>query len=202
MSQHAALTKSQYGNEAPVPPTKDSITRTASSQSLRTGSTAPSNSRLKALEVAARKREADEKATQKKIEQKREIERKNEGQCPSISPVNCLFPQLQLSTGLAQNLLAEMKNLKISKKKEKRDARLFPSHPSPQKEGQNQISSEEKQTSESPSAQQLSAKENPSNGLQTHAHTLSLSLSLVVEHVSAVYLLFATMHRGEKKPSK
>lgn len=70
-----ALNKSQYEAQAPPPPPKTGL-RTASAQGSVRSSTAPNNARVKALEAAARRKEADEKAAQKKAEQKRELERK------------------------------------------------------------------------------------------------------------------------------
>ncbi|GAB7358891.1 hypothetical protein MBLNU230_g4113t2 [Neophaeotheca triangularis] len=64
----------------PAPPPKQerpaSGLRTASAQGTVRSSTAPNNARVKALEAAARKKELEEKAAQRKAEQKREIERK------------------------------------------------------------------------------------------------------------------------------
>ncbi|KAK3116654.1 hypothetical protein LTR53_002768 [Teratosphaeriaceae sp. CCFEE 6253] len=73
----ASLSKSQHESMAPPPPPKTGL-RTASAQGSVRGSTAVAgNSRgVKALEAAAKKREADEKVAAKKAEQKRELERK------------------------------------------------------------------------------------------------------------------------------
>lgn len=64
----------------PAPPPKQerpaSGLRTASAQGTVRSSTAPNNARVKALEAAARKKELEEKAAQRKAEQKRELERK------------------------------------------------------------------------------------------------------------------------------
>ncbi|KAK0272006.1 hypothetical protein LTR35_013176 [Friedmanniomyces endolithicus] len=75
---NASLSRSQQESLAPPPPPKTNL-RTASAQGSVRGSTAPlaGNARgVRALEAAAKKREADEKATAKKAEQKRELERK------------------------------------------------------------------------------------------------------------------------------
>ncbi|KAK5175857.1 uncharacterized protein LTR77_000997 [Saxophila tyrrhenica] len=72
----SSLSKSQHENSGPPVPPKQPAGRVASAQGNMRSSTAPQNSRLKALESAARKKEADEKAAQKKAEQKRELERK------------------------------------------------------------------------------------------------------------------------------
>ncbi len=71
----SGLNKSQHESSGPPVPPKQTG-RLASAQGSVRSSTAPQNSRLKALEAAARKKEADEKAAQKKAEQKRELERK------------------------------------------------------------------------------------------------------------------------------
>ncbi|PPJ60231.1 hypothetical protein CBER1_08848 [Cercospora berteroae] len=65
-SQHETLASSTSSYAGP---------RAGSAQGYRPG-TAGGNARLKALEAAARKKEADEKAAAKKAEQKRELERK------------------------------------------------------------------------------------------------------------------------------
>lgn len=65
--------KPQQDNSAP---TKQAGPRASSAMGNRPGSAVPSNSRVKALEAAARRKEADEKAAAKKAEQKRELERK------------------------------------------------------------------------------------------------------------------------------
>ncbi|KAK0874290.1 hypothetical protein LTS02_000206 [Friedmanniomyces endolithicus] len=75
---NASLSRSQQESMAPPPPPKTGL-RTASAQGSVRGSTAPlaGNARgVRALEAAAKKREADEKAAAKKAEQKRELERK------------------------------------------------------------------------------------------------------------------------------
>ena len=80
----SSLSKSQHEPAGPpVPPKPQTATRPGSAQgrpgsaqsSVRS-STAPNNARVKALEAAARKKEADEKAAQKKAEQKKELERR------------------------------------------------------------------------------------------------------------------------------
>ncbi|TKA64548.1 hypothetical protein B0A55_11910, partial [Friedmanniomyces simplex] len=75
---NASLSRSQQECMAPPPPPKTGL-RTASAQDSVRGSTAPlaGNARgVRALEAAAKKREADERAAAKKAEQKRELERK------------------------------------------------------------------------------------------------------------------------------
>jgi len=72
-----SMSKSQHESLVPPPPPKTGL-RTASAQGNVRSSTAPNNARVKALEAAARKKEADEKAAQRKAEQKREMERKLE----------------------------------------------------------------------------------------------------------------------------
>ena len=75
---NASLSRSQQEGMAPPPPPKTNL-RTASAQGSVRGSTAPlaGNTRgVRALEAAAKKREADDKAAAKKAEQKRELERK------------------------------------------------------------------------------------------------------------------------------
>ncbi|KAF2479888.1 hypothetical protein BDY17DRAFT_326893 [Neohortaea acidophila] len=71
------LSKSQHEAFAPPPvPPKQNVTRPGSAQGSVRSSTAPANSRVRALEAAARKKEADERAAQEKAEKKRELERK------------------------------------------------------------------------------------------------------------------------------
>lgn len=71
------LSKSQHEAFAPPPvPLKHNVTRPGSAQGSVRSSTAPTNSRVRALEAAARKKEADERAAQEKAEKKRELERK------------------------------------------------------------------------------------------------------------------------------
>jgi hypothetical protein len=75
----ASLSKSQHessaSNSLSVKDSSSSL-RAVSVQSNRPASAAPSGARVRALEAAARKKEADVKATQKKADQKRELERK------------------------------------------------------------------------------------------------------------------------------
>ncbi|KXT00941.1 hypothetical protein AC578_5699 [Pseudocercospora eumusae] len=71
----SSFPKSQYGDLASSTASNPAGPRAGSAQGHRPG-TAGGNSRVKALEAAARKKEADEKAAQKKAEQKRELERK------------------------------------------------------------------------------------------------------------------------------
>ncbi|KAF7188615.1 Inner centromere protein-related protein pic1 [Pseudocercospora fuligena] len=71
----SSFSKSQYGDLASSTASNPAGPRAGSAQGHRPG-TAGGNSRVKALEAAARKKEADEKAAQKKAEQKRELERK------------------------------------------------------------------------------------------------------------------------------
>lgn len=67
---------SQDANSTPAM-TRGQATRSGSAQPPASSKPAPvSNARVKALEAAARKKEQDEKAAQKKAEQKRELERK------------------------------------------------------------------------------------------------------------------------------
>lgn len=71
----SALGKSQY--ESSAPPTASKMPpRTSSAQGHRPGSAQPTNSRVRALEAAQRKKEADERAAAEKLEKKRELERK------------------------------------------------------------------------------------------------------------------------------
>lgn len=79
-----SLSKSQHEASGPsVPPKSQTTTRPPSAQgrpgsaqgSVRS-STVPNNGRVKALEAAARKKEADEMAVQKKLDAKKELERK------------------------------------------------------------------------------------------------------------------------------
>lgn len=64
-------------DQAPPTVTRQQATRSGSAQPPASSKAAPaSNARVKALEAAARKKEQDEKAAQKKADQKREIERK------------------------------------------------------------------------------------------------------------------------------
>ncbi|CAK4032513.1 C-type lectin [Lecanosticta acicola] len=72
----SSFSKSQGAGAVPPPPPKDAGPRASSAIGFRPGSAAPGNSRVKALEAAARKKEADERAAAKKAEQKRELERK------------------------------------------------------------------------------------------------------------------------------
>jgi len=73
----SSFSKSQHESVAPPPPPKTGL-RTASAQATVRGSSAQpqSNARVRALEAAARKKEADDKAAQKKADAKRELERK------------------------------------------------------------------------------------------------------------------------------
>ena len=71
----SSLSKSQHESSAPPPPSKPTGVRPGSAQGRVASSTVPNNAR-KALDAAARKKEADEKAAQKKAEQKRELDRK------------------------------------------------------------------------------------------------------------------------------
>lgn len=72
----SSLSKSQHETSAPAVPPKQNATRPGSAQGSVRGSNAPGNSRLKALEAAARKKEADERAAQEKADKKKELERK------------------------------------------------------------------------------------------------------------------------------
>lgn len=72
----SSFSSSQQESLAPPPPPKTGL-RTASAQGNARGSTMPANnSRVKALEAAARKKEQEEREKQRKAEQKRELERK------------------------------------------------------------------------------------------------------------------------------
>ncbi|KAI7497590.1 hypothetical protein KC367_g5740 [Hortaea werneckii] len=74
-----SFNKSQHESAmAPPPPPKTGLrTGSAASGSVRASTAAPvSNARVRALEAAARKKEADERAAARKAEQKRELERK------------------------------------------------------------------------------------------------------------------------------
>ncbi|KAK5732522.1 hypothetical protein LTR17_010461 [Elasticomyces elasticus] len=76
---NATLSRSRDESMPPPPPPPKTGLRTASAQGNVRGSVAPAagNARgVRALEAAAKKREADEKAAAKKAEQKRELERK------------------------------------------------------------------------------------------------------------------------------
>lgn len=75
-SAQSSFSKSQGPGSAQQPASRDAGPRASSAMGFRPGSAAPANSRVKALEAAARKKEADEKAAAKKAEQKRELERK------------------------------------------------------------------------------------------------------------------------------
>ncbi|RMY64064.1 hypothetical protein D0863_10086 [Hortaea werneckii] len=74
-----SFNKSQHENAmGPPPPPKTGLrTGSAAGGSVRASTAAPvSNARVRALEAAARKKEADERAAARKAEQKRELERK------------------------------------------------------------------------------------------------------------------------------
>ncbi|SMR50984.1 unnamed protein product [Zymoseptoria tritici ST99CH_1E4] len=74
-NSQASLSRSTH--ESMVPPaSKDGPSRPPSAMAGRGGPSAPGNSRVKALEAAARKKEADERVAAKKAEQKKELERK------------------------------------------------------------------------------------------------------------------------------
>ena len=72
------LSKSQHESMAPPPPPKTASRAAPAAQANVRSSVVPppNNARVKALEAAARKKEADEKAAAKKAEQKREMDRK------------------------------------------------------------------------------------------------------------------------------
>lgn len=75
-SQDSFTSSSSQGSQAPPPPPKTGL-RPASAQSNPRSSTMPqNNSRVRALEAAARKKEQEEREKQRKAEQKRELERK------------------------------------------------------------------------------------------------------------------------------
>lgn len=72
----SSFSSSSQESMAPPPPPKTGL-RTTSAQGNARGSTMPANnSRVKALEAAARKKEQEEREKQRKAEQKRELERK------------------------------------------------------------------------------------------------------------------------------
>ncbi|EME45904.1 hypothetical protein DOTSEDRAFT_32613 [Dothistroma septosporum NZE10] len=71
----SALGKSAYESSAPTAASK-LPPRTSSAHGHRPGSAQPTNSRVRALEAAQRKKEADERAAAEKLEKKRELERK------------------------------------------------------------------------------------------------------------------------------
>jgi hypothetical protein len=75
-SQDSFTSNSSQGSQGPPPPPKTGL-RPASAQSNPRSSTMPqNNSRVRALEAAARKKEQEEREKQRKAEQKRELERK------------------------------------------------------------------------------------------------------------------------------
>ena len=75
-SQDSFTSSSSQGSQGPPSPPKTGL-RPASAQSNPRSSTMPqNNSRVRALEAAARKKEQEEREKQRKAEQKRELERK------------------------------------------------------------------------------------------------------------------------------
>ena len=75
-SQDSFTSNPSQGSQGPPPPPKTGL-RPASAQSNPRSSTMPqNNSRVRALEAAARKKEQEDREKQRKAEQKRELERK------------------------------------------------------------------------------------------------------------------------------